>query len=295
MKEIKLKGFNNLEIFTRVFDNVKDPKGVVQIIHGMREHSGRYIRFAEMLEKNGYIVIAPDQRGHGRTAKSLDLLGHGENDIYLECVEDHKLISEAIKEKYPNLPLYIFAHSFGSMVAQKYIQDCHLADKVILCGTNNGNNATFKFGLLVSRMQAAFIGGKKPAKMIEKTNKKLYASKFERGNWLTRNEEIYDKYLNDPFCNALFPISFYKSLFSHMTKVNKSIPLIDKDLEIFLIAGDKDPVGDYSKNVLSLTELYKEEGLNAKAKIYKDARHELINETNYKEVDEDILDFFNER
>ena len=126
MKEIKLKGFNNLEIFTRVFDNVKDPKGVVQIIHGMREHSGRYIRFAEMLEKNGYIVIAPDQRGHGRTAKSLDLLGHGENDIYLECVEDHKLISEAIKEKYPNLPLYIFAHSFGSMVAQKYIQDCSL-------------------------------------------------------------------------------------------------------------------------------------------------------------------------
>jgi len=295
MKEIKMKGFNNLEIFTRVFDNVKNPKGVVQIIHGMREHSGRYVRFAEMLEKNGYIVFAPDQRGHGRTAKSLDLLGHGENDIYLECVEDHKLISEEIKKQYPNLPLYIFAHSFGSMVAQKYIQDCHLANKVILCGTNNGNNATFKLGLLVSRVQAAFVGGKKPANFIEKTNKKLYASKFERGNWLTRNEEIFDKYLEDPYCNAIFPISFYKSLFGNMTKVNKSISRIDKDLEIFLIAGDNDPVGDYSNNVLSLTDLYKEKGVNAKAKIYKDARHELINETNYKEVDEDILEFLNEK
>ena len=82
MQSIQINGFNNLKLYTRVYGDVKKPKAVVQIIHGMREHSGRYIRFAEMLEKNGFIVYSSDSRGHGKTALSLSKLGHGDKDIY---------------------------------------------------------------------------------------------------------------------------------------------------------------------------------------------------------------------
>lgn len=292
MKEIKIKGYKNLELFTRVYDDVKNPKAVIQIIHGMREHSGRYDRFAKMLNENNFIVIASDSRGHGNTAPSLEKLGHGDEDIYEEVVQDQILISNYCKENY-KLPLYIFAHSWGSMIAQRLIQVSPLADKIILCGTNYGNNGTFKLGHFITSIQYLFGLKDKPAKLIEATNKKLYASRFVRGNWLSRDEDIFDKYLADPFCNAIFPVSFYKSLFKHMIKVNKTISNIKKDLKIFLIAGDNDPVGDYGKNVIKLANLYKKKGYISNYKIYKGARHELVNEINKQEVDKDIVDFFN--
>ncbi len=292
MYNTKIIGFNNLELFTTIFDNAKDPKAVVQIIHGMREHSGRYTRFCEMLEANGYIVVITDSRGHGQTCKTYAKLGHGETDIYAECVEDQICVSKYIKDNFKNLPLYIFAHSFGSMIAQRYIQLCTFAEKVVLCGTNNGNNFTFKLGKLITNIQKKFVGSEKTAKFIEKTNKNLYAKKFDRGNWLTRDEAIFDKYLADPYCRAEFPISFYNSLFTHMTKVNKTINLINKKIKLYLIAGDNDPVGNYGKNVLSLTKLYKKNGLDATCDIYPGARHELHNEINNDEVDNDILKFF---
>ena len=293
MIETKIVGHNNIELFTRIWNDAKNPKAVVQVIHGMREHSGRYLRFCKMLEDNGYIVFITDSRGHGKTCPSFEKLGHGEKDIYAECVQDQINVSKHIKEKYPQLPLYVFAHSFGSMIAQKYIQLCDLADKVVLCGTNNGNNGTFKLGLFITNIQKAFVGSEKTAKLVEKTNRNLYAKKFDRGNWLTRDEQIFDAYLADPYCKAEFPISFYNSLFKHMTKVNNGIKDIKKDIKIFLIAGDQDPVGNYSKNVVSLTKLYQKHGLDATCKIYPNARHELHNETNKEEVDKDILNFFN--
>ena len=292
MKEISITGYNGLELYTRLYDYSQQPKAVVQIIHGMREHSGRYIRFAKMLEKHGYIVYCSDSRGHGKTCKKRTLLGHGEKDIYAECVQDQILISKFIKKTHPTLPLYIFAHSFGSMIAQSYIQECDLAEKVILCGTNNGNNFTYKLGLFLTNIQKLFISDTKPAKLIENTNKKLYASKFDRGNWLSRDDEIFDAYLKDPYCNAIFPISFYNSLFKNMTRINKRISKINKNLKLLLIAGDRDPVGEYGKNVIKLTNIYQKKDINASYIIYPGARHELINEINKDEVDQDILNFY---
>ena len=66
---IKIKVYNDLKLYTYVFDKVKDPKGVIVIIHGMQEHAGRYIEHAKVFNKNGYIVVMNDLRGHGKTIK----------------------------------------------------------------------------------------------------------------------------------------------------------------------------------------------------------------------------------
>ena len=51
---------DNKKIHTYVWDETVNPKGVVQILHGMAEHGGRYADFAAFLNKNGFIVYADD-------------------------------------------------------------------------------------------------------------------------------------------------------------------------------------------------------------------------------------------
>jgi len=65
-------------------------------------------------------------------------------------------------------------------------------------------------------------------------------------------------------------------------------------LPILMIAGDKDPVGDNAKGVKAVFESYKNSGQeDATLKLYENARHELLNETNREEVTKDILTWLN--
>lgn len=294
MKELKLKSFDGLVLQCYAWDEVKKPKGVVQIIHGMKEHANRYTLFAKKLNEFGYIVFGHDLRGHGKTAQDVSKLGVSEGDIFNECVHDAINVSEFIKNTYLNLPIYVFAHSFGSFVGQKYIQVCDIPEKIVLCGTAFGGDVLYKLARIV-----AFFTGLKgkhvPAKMIENMSFKNYEKNFENGNWLTRDNSIFEAYGKDEFCGTVFPASFYKSMFKNLSKLNKGIKDISENLKIMLIVGDQDKVSNNGKGVRKLFYKYKDNKKHVKIKTYKDARHELINETNKEEVIQDIVDFFNKQ
>lgn len=294
MKNIQIKGYHDLELNCYLFEPEKKAKAVVQIIHGMQEHAGRYKDFAQFLCNNGYIVLASDLRGHGHSLVYKDKQGYAEKDIFNEIIEDQTIISRYLKEKY-NLPIYVFGHSFGSFITQRLMQVCDIADKYVVCGTSNGGKFLYKMAKALSGILVFFGQKDKQATTLEKMSFKSYAGKFENGNWLTRDEEIFKKYQADEFCGVPFPVSFYRSLFTNLVKLNKEISKIPEDKRIFLIAGDKDMVGANGKDVSSLYKLYLKKGKNVKIKLYKDARHELINETNRDEVYQDILNFYDEK
>ncbi len=290
-RNIKVFGFHDLPLNTFVFDNVENPKAVVVIVHGMQEHAGRYFNFAKMLNKNGFIAIASDLRGHGHTAESIETLGYGEKDILNETVADQTKIISCAKEEY-GLPIYLFGHSYGSMVSQKLIQVCPLIEKAVIAGTANGDAFQFKLGNFVATIITPFKKKDKRGGLIEKKCIESYQKKFERGNWLSHDEEVYDEFLKDEYCGGSFPFSFYKSLMKNMSKMNQNIDKIGKK-KIFLIVGSKDPVGSQGKQVEQLYRKLLKHNINAKLKIYPDARHELINETCKEEVYHDIVEFFN--
>lgn len=294
MKNITLKGFNNLELYAFLFEPETKPKAVVQIIHGMQEHGARYQHFAEFLCKNGYVVFVSDLRGHGHSLIGENKLGFGEKDIFEEIIEDQKIISIFLKEKY-NVPLYVFGHSFGSFITQKFMQVCTIPEKFVVCGTSFGGNALYRFAKLLADTMVLFGKKDKSAKAIENMSLNAYGKKFENGNWLSRDEENFKKYQADPLCGVSFPVSFYKSMFKNLVKLNKGVKNIPENKKIFLIAGDKDPVGNNSKDVLKLYKLYQKHNKNVKIKLYENARHELLNETNKDEVYADVLNFFNEK
>ena len=77
-----------------------------------------------------------------------------------------------------------------------------------------------------------------------------------------------------------------------MTKANKGIDKIGGK-KVLLIAGDKDPVGENGKQVKKLHKIYLKHNIDADIKLYKDDRHELINELNKEEVYNDVLNFYN--
>lgn len=292
MENITLKGFNNLDLNCYLFEPKEEPKAVVQIIHGMQEHGKRYQNFAEFLCSNGFCVFVSDLRGHGKSLISENKFGFGENDIFSEIIEDQKIITNHLKEKY-NLPIYVFGHSFGSFITQKFMQVCNIPEKFVVCGTSFGGNALYKFAKILANTMVLFGKKDKPATMIENMSLNSYGKKFENGNWLSRDEENFKKYQADPLCGVSFPVSFYKSMFTHLTKLNKGVKNIPNDKKIFLIAGSKDPVGNDAKDVLKLFKFLEKQNKNVEVKIYEDARHELLNETNKEEVFNDVLKFFN--
>lgn len=291
-KNLKILGFNDLELNTYVYDNVENPKAVVIIIHGMQEHCLRYKNFAQYLNKNGYIAIASDLRGHGHTAISKEYLGYGEKDIFTETLTDQLNIINYANQTY-NLPIYLFGHSYGSMLSQVLIQLTPLVEKCVLCGTANGSSGIMKLGNFVVNLLKPFKKETSKGGTIEKLCIKSYGKGFERGNWLTRDEKVFDEYLKDEYCGGSFPFSFYRSMINNMHNANKGIQKIGSK-KVFLIAGDNDPVGSKGKQVKQLYKLYLKNNIDAKMKLYKGARHELLNETNKDEVYKDVVDFYNE-
>ena len=299
MKEFLLNTFDATEIACYCWDEVKNPVGVVQIAHGMGEHCGRYDNFASFLNANGYIVVAEDHRGHGKTC-GYDNRGIVEGDSYNDTVSDMIALTGYAEKKY-KLPIVLLGHSYGSFLSQAYIErNGEALSGVILSGSAYMNTAQVAFGRVVAKLQNALFGGKKPAKLIGKLSFGAYDKQFKSENqpfaWLTRDKEVVKAYLADDFCGGSFDMSiaFQKSFFEGLKTVYTTAALesIPKNLPVLIASGDKDPVGGNGSLVSKLYEEYKALGLaDLDIKLYPEARHEIMNEINKDEVYSDFLAF----
>lgn len=291
-KSILLERSQGFKVFLRIWDEVENPKAVVQIFHGMAEHSERYDHFAKFLNSKGFIVYADDHRGHGHSLKEGTVRGYVGEDGFNNIVEDEKEISNLIRKNHKGLPLYIFAHSFGSFIAQEYItRYSNEIDGVILSGSCKQDGIDIKLGKIVATMQNSLFKPTSEGKLIDKLSFGAFNSKVKNSktnsDWISRDEKEVRKYLDDEMCAFISPINFYHNLFNglsnlyHKEKLNK----INKDLSILVISGDEDPVGKYGKGVMRLYEQYVDLGIkNSSVKLYEGGRHELLNETNKHEV-----------
>ena len=64
------------------------PRAIVQIAHGLAEHSARYARLAGALNSAGYGTYANDLRGHGPSCDPADLGHFADADGWAKCVGD---------------------------------------------------------------------------------------------------------------------------------------------------------------------------------------------------------------
>lgn len=298
MKKLNFKSFDNTEIAYCLWDNVKSPKGIIQIVHGMAEYVARYDNFAKFLNSKGYIVFGDDHRGHGDTAGEANL-GVTNKNCFTDTVSDISTLTDKIIEKY-KLPLFIFGHSYGSFLCQRYIQlYSGKIQGVVLSGSAWMGSGLVKMGKMLANFQGAFIDHKKPAKLISKLSFGAFSNPFTdtdmKNRWLSRDKDVVKSYNDDVYCGYVMSIGFQVSFMNNVTKLNnrESLEKIRKDLPIFITSGSLDPVGGNSKLVRKLYEMYTELCIkDVSIKIYDNARHEILNEINKDEVYADMLNFF---
>lgn len=288
-----LKSWDSKKITIHEWLNVKKPKGIVQIIHGMVEHGARYDRFAKFLNSKGYLVVADDHRGHGNTDKTT--LGYCDGDMFADTVKDEGFITNYYKQKYPNLKYFVFGFSYGSFLTQSYIGK--YGDKIdgVVIG---GSNYKKDFQVYLGSFVCLFNNKKKPAKLIEKLSFGAYAKNFDEGEWLSVDKDNNTRYHADPYCKFICSYRFYADFFRGLRKLytRKYIRNLNKDLPILLISGKDDPVGNMGKGVKKLFNFYKNKAKvkNVSLILFPHSRHEFLNEMpDALDRYEILLDFFN--
>ncbi|HBF5698141.1 TPA: lysophospholipase, partial [Clostridioides difficile] len=281
------KGEEGLDIYTYKWEdeNIKKPKAVIQIAHGMAETAQRYETFAKVLTKNGYIVYINDHRGHGKTAKIIENVGHlAEKEGFRCLVEDMYTLTNIIKKENEDLPIYLFGHSMGSFASQRYIMDySNNLSGLILCGSNGKQGIILNLAHLIINREIKKYGRRSKSNKI---NNLIFGGEIIRRNektkfdWLSRDKEQVEKYINDPFCGVVCSCGFFYDLVQGLKEIEdkenlKKVPL---DIPIYIISGDKDPIGKNGKGVLRLRDRYIKLGVkDVTCKLYKDGRHELLN------------------
>ena len=281
-------------------------KAILHIVHGMAEHGKRYERLAEKLVPSGVEVWAADQRGHGRTADlkvngpgAGGLLGHcADGNGFMRVTSDIHAINREITDAMPGVPLFLLGHSWGSFIAQNYIEE-YPQDAIsgcILSGTRGLGGFRVKAGLPVMTL-LAFLRGQRSGSPLARTMTDGSYNKSFRPNrtafdWLSRDEKEVDKYIKDSHCGFLCSSGFYRDLIRGLNRIHKlqSMATINKNLPVYVFSGSADPAGEMGASPTALVNAYRSLGIkDLEFVIYPGARHEALNETNREEVTDNLI------
>lgn len=279
----------------------------VTVAHGMCEHRQRYHAFAHWLASQGCAVVTYDHLGHGDTAGSAVRLGFfAPHQGWRRLMDDLLLVLRHTGELFPQAPLVLLAHSMGSIVARCTLPEAApLLKGCVLMGTT-GNLAAYPAGVMLSEAIIRQKGHMYRSHLLEKLaffsyNRHCHPHRTP-SDWLSREEWEVDRYRADPRCTFVFTASAFRDLF---TLVGRSLqpetfrlPMENNapgGLPLLLLSGNADPVGSYGKGPRWVARQYRRAGLEqVKVTLYPGARHELLHETNRRQVCEDILAFLRE-
>ncbi len=279
---------------------------ILQISHGMVEYIERYATFAEFLTTKGYMVVGHDHIGHGKSVNSKEDWGYfcegTPSDV---VVEDMHKLRTLIQEENPDKPYFMLGHSMGSFMLRKYlaIHNDNLRGAIVM-GTGFVPGNVTASGIFLTKLLAKIFGPKHRSKLIRKLafggDYKIYdmTGEHPENSWLSKDVECVRNYYQTKECTFGFSVNGYQGMFEAIDfSCNKeNAKLVPKKLPMFIISGDKDPVGGMGKGVKEVYYMYQEAGVqDLTYKLYENDRHEILNETDRQKVYEDILAWMNVR
>lgn len=296
MKEIFLPSdFDGLKLAINVYE-IENAKGVVQIIHGMCEHKERYDHLCDFLNTLGYIAVISDNRGHGKSINEDNPMGHFGNEGMKALIADQLTITNYINQTY-SLPVTIYAHSMGTIIARVYLQEhADLISRVILSGIPCYQSGA-SMGIAVANFLALFKGKKGHSKLMTNLVTGQFNKKIKKpislNAWISYNEENVKNYDNDELCGIPFTIWGYKTLFNLVKQMHKKKAYLDlnPNLPILILVGEDDPCTGYEKGLLDSKSILDYNFNNVELKKFSNMRYEIINEINYLDVFKEIKFF----
>ena len=258
-----------------------EPRGVVQIAHGLGEHMGRYAELAKLLVEDELVVYGNDHRGHGLTAKPSDSFGDFGPAGFDQLVEDMVSLRVIAKKEHPDKPYILLGHSLGSFAAQQFVLDhSHSIDGLALSGSGALDG--------LARAAQSVAAGEDLMKMMNAGFEPARTS----SDWLSRDNAEVDAFINDPLCfPSLKPESMQSFLDAFPRLADpREIRKIRDDLPVYILSGGDDPVGQRLEGVRVLIDRYRSAGLTSIAQdFYSGGRHEMLHEINRRDVTTNLL------
>ncbi len=276
---------------------VKKPRANVLVITGMQEHAMRYTEFAKFLNEAEFSVYSIDYFGQGENVTqgghTLGVLPNHGFEKFVTALGT--FVENLAKDK---LPLYVLGHSMGSFLAQRFVQRYPLLSKKVVIVGSNGPSALFGMGKAIAALTVNNRNRDKESKLLASMAIGAYSKAVKNAHtpadWLSYNEDNVNTYLAHPLDGKPSSKGFYLELLRGTSNLYKKKHYVDvpRDLPIFIIAGAEDPVGANGKGIIKLGKFYAKLGFtNLEVKIYEGMRHEILNETDRRDVYADVLSF----
>lgn len=305
LREIEFLSSNGRDLIQGwVYTPAGEPRAIVQLIHGLGEHSRRYLHLISALVDAGFAVAADDHAGHGRTAMRQGIWGDaGENGAQV-VVADELTFQQQVREGLPVLPYVVFGHSWGSMIARAMASDpMAQLSGLALCGIAaqlRGIEQTIDRAALADLAAGAMAAEPAPAELVGQ----LFDGFLDRcgpnpgpTDWVALDAEVVADHGRDAFNNFGAPLSarFLQSFVDLYDQANAEqwYATIPAELPVLVLAGDQDPVCNYGEGAYHVANRLVATGhADVRTRVFTGVRHEVHNEpTTRAETEQEIIEF----
>ena len=279
-------------------EDAEDIRGILQIAHGMAEHGGLYDDFAGFMAEQGFVVAVNDHLGHGLSVSAGGAYGYFGKGGYENLLGDMKKLSTILQQEHPGLPLVLLGHSMGSFLTRAYLSRYgrNLAAGIILGTGEIPSPIVYRSECLLAERLVRKKGpkGHDPlfAKLSTQRFNKAFAPNRTPNDWLSRDKKEVERYTADPLCGFDLTVSGYRDILLLQGEIaGKKWAEKVPEIPLLVLSGEKDPVGDFGKGVRRVIQNLQETGHKVEWKLYPEARHVLLCETNREQVYQKILTF----
>lgn len=278
------------------------PGGVVQVLHGLGEHIGRYDRFAAACTEKGLAVVGHDHRGHGADC-DVAALGHfADHDGWNKVVADAIAVQRLGVATWPGIRTVLFGHSMGSFIAQSVLAREHgQTNGLVLSASTLTRRSQLRLGRMLARLVVLRSGGRAKSPLLNRLGignlNKRFAPATTPFDWLSRDEVEVDRYIADPLCG--FPLSnrLWYDLLGGMLEVMalRTLRRIPSSMPVLVTGGESDPLGGWRGQGRLAEAFVNSRHADVELKLYPDARHEMLHETNRDEFMRNVLRWIERR
>lgn len=287
MIEISLKSSDLVYLSCSLYE-VNNPKAVVQIIPGIKEHKSRYKDFIFLLNSWGYSVFISDTRGHGRSVSGNYPLGY--IDDYQKLVSDQRILYTYLINRFPNQKIYIIGEDIGVDIALNFIQNVDVSISKLVLISPFRHDKSIDVRLTSAKLMLKLQNAKKSNPLIQNALGDLHIEK------LVKDSNERNTMLNDNLCN----FNYSNMAIANFLLLNKGSQAVNKyqnsnkDLPIQILFGANDELTGGREGIKGLISLLNRSGYKRIGNLeYMNMMHSILFETNKKYVYNDIINFLN--
>ena len=193
--EFEKSSFDGLRLYFQGWQSEHELKGVISLVHGLGEHSGRYSTWAGLLNQAGYTVLSYDLRGHGKSGGQ-----RGHISSFDDYMKDTALLLDEAKKRYPEAAQFLYGHSLGGIIVTNYVlRKKPQLNGVIVSGLANKTSLQEQKGKIIL------------AKVLGSIVPKMSMSTGLVPATISKDPQVVEKYIHDPMVHNKASVGFAKA------------------------------------------------------------------------------------